>query len=192
VVFDYKGGIMQKCFILIIAIGLCFASNYITNGDFEQVQTVGWTQSTYGSASITRGTTYDPDPDYEIYLYKASGTTGHATLYQIADIPTTHLDFKVNAKLWAWDNYGGAWAGAAVILSYLDASNTTLGDTRICMRSSDCPWTDGPTCHIIAVYDSLWHTYTFNIYDELANLAGVDASEVDKIKVTLVDSVIHC
>lgn len=183
---------MQKSLILIIAIGFCFASNYITNGDFEQTQTVGWTQSTYGTATITRGTAYDPDPDYEIYLYKASGTTGHATLYQIADIPTTHVDFKVTAKLYAWDNYSGAWAGAAVVVSYLDEANTLLGDTKICMRSNGCPWIDGPTCHIIAVYDSLWHNYSFNIHDELANLPGVDANDVAKIKVTLLDSIVHC
>ena len=183
---------MQKSLILILAIGLCFASNYITNGDFEQVQSVGWTQSSYGSATITRGTAYDPDPDYEIYLYKASGTTGHATLQQTVDIPTTHIDFKVTAKLWAWDNYSGAWAGAAVVVGYLNASNQLLGDTKICMFSYDCPWTNSPTCHIMQIYDSLWHDYEFNIHEELANLPGVDAAEVAKIRVTLVDSVVHC
>lgn len=183
---------MQKSFILILAIGLCFASNYIVNGDFEQTQAVGWIQSTYGSATITGATAYDPDPDYEIYLYKYSGTTGHAILDQTTDIPTTHVDFKVTAKLYAWDNHSGAWAGAGVVVRYLDASNAVLGDTRICMRSNGCPWADSPTCHVIPVYDSLWHIYSFNVHNELANLSGVDANDVAKIKVTLVDSVSHC
>jgi hypothetical protein len=183
---------MHKFLIIILAVGICFANNYIVNGDFEQTQTVGWTQTTYGGASIYRSTSYDPDPDYEVYLYKASGTTGHAMLYQTVDVPTTQIDFKITAKLWAWDNYSGAWAGAGVFITYLDGSNNRLGDTRICMRSSDCPWADSPISHIMPVYDSLWHSYSFNIQAELANLPGINVLDIDKIKISLVDSVVHC
>lgn len=184
---------MHRCLILVLLIGICGATNYITNGDFEQEFTNGWLQSIYGTAvTITRGTGYDPDPDYEAYLYKGTGTSGHAMLYQTVDIPTIHIDFSVQLKCNAWDNYTGAWAAAGVIVGYLDESNVFLGDTRICMYSPDCPWQNSATCHIIDVNDTQWHDYEFNINEELANLPGIDPLEVKKIKVTLIDSVIYC
>jgi len=113
-------------------------------------------------------------------------------LYQTAEIPTIDIDFSVSAKLYAWDNHASAWAGAAVVVWYLDASNVALGNTRICYRSSGCPWNNSSTCHVIPVYDSLWHDYSFNLEDELANIPEVLPGDVKKIKVVLVDSVIHC
>jgi hypothetical protein len=174
-------------------IGIGAASNYIDNGDFEQPLSVGWVQTAAGGGTtINRGTTYDPDSDYEVYLYKATGTTGYAQLWQIADVPTGNLDVSLNAKLYAWDNHTDAWAGAAVVIAYLDDANTQLGETRIANMSAGCPWANTADRHIIAIYDSLWHNYSFNIYDELANVPAVDPDEVAKIKITLDAQVVHC
>jgi hypothetical protein len=165
----------------------------MVNGDFEQALTVGWTQAMYGGGTtIIRGTTYDPDPDYEAYVYKATGTTGYAQLLQIANIPTCNTDLSFSAKLYAWDNYSGAWAGAAVVIGYLDSTNALLGETRICQWSYDCPWVNAANCHIIQVTDSLWHSYSMNILDELLYVPAVDPDEVAKIKITLEAQVVHC
>lgn len=184
---------MKRFLVLIMLISISAASNYVSNGDFEQALTVGWTQMmTGGGTTISRSTTYHPDPDYEVYLYKATGTSGYAQLWQVADIPTCNMDLCFSAKVYAWDNYSGAWAAAGVMIAYLDNADNVLGETRICQWSYDCPWINTPECHIIQVTDSLWHDYTFNIQDELANLPAVDPNEVAKIKVTLDAEVIHC
>ena len=177
---------MRVFLVLVILVSLSTASNYIINGDFEQPLTTGWTTiMAGGGTTINRSTTYDPDSDYEVYVYKATGTTGYAQLWQIADIPTCNIDLSFNAKLYAWDNYSGAWAGAAVVIEYLDNSNISLGQTMVCRWSYDCPWTNAADCHIIQVADSLWHTYNFNLLDELANVPAVDPNEVAKVKITL-------
>jgi hypothetical protein len=174
-------------------VSIAAASNYIQNGDFEQALNVGWTQiMAGGGTTINRGTTYHPDSDYEIYVYKATGTTGYAQLWQIAEIPTCNIDLTFSAKLYAWDNYNGAWAGAAVRIEYLDDSDVSLGETRVCRWSYDCPWTNAADCHIIQVADSNWHDYDFNLLDELNNVPAVNPDEVAKIKITLNAQVVHC
>ena len=184
---------MKRLLILVLMIGIGAASNYIDNGDFEQALSVGWAQTAAGGGTtINRGTNYQPDPDYEVYLYKGTGTTGYARLWQTADVPTCQLDVSFDAKLYAWDNHTGAWAGAAVIIAYLDDANTQLGETRIAMMSPQNPWANSADCHIISVNDSLWHTYNFNIGDELNNVPAVDPDEVTKIQITLDCQVVHC
>lgn len=184
---------MRRLLILVLMLSVGAATNYIENGDFEQPLSVGWTQTAAGSgATIQRGINYHPDNDYEVYLYKATGTTGYARLSQTADIPTCNMDFSFSAKLYGWDNYSGAWGGGAVVIGYLNNSNALLGETMVCYFSYDCPWTNAPDCHVIQVADSLWHDYSFNLLDELFNVPAVDPDEVAKIKVTLNAEVVHC
>lgn len=188
-----KGGVMRRYLLLVVIIGLCSASNYIANGDFEEVLTTGWTQQQYGTyITITRGTTYEPDPDYEVFLSKGTGT-GYAMVHQTAEIPTLNLDISFKAKLKAYDNYVGAWSAAAVLICYLDAANIVLGDTRVCRFTQDCLWSNSTTQHLIMALDEDWHDYEFNILDELENnLPGIDRQEVAKIKVILIDSTWYC
>ncbi len=181
----------MKFFIPIIIFSFLFSAQVtgielITNGDFEEQLTTGWEQATSGAdIIINRATSYDPDPDYEAYAYKGTGS-GYARLLQLMNvIPSTDIDFTCNAKLYAWDNYIDAWAGAAVVISYLNENSLLLGETYICFRSDGCPWTNTPTCHIIAAVDSFWHNYAFNIDDELTNLSGVNPQDIKKIKVSL-------
>jgi len=184
---------MRYILVLTLTIGICGASNYMVNGDFEQDLNVGWVQlMSGGGTTILRSTTYDPDPDYEVYVYKASGTTGYAHLSQTASIPTCNIDLSFKAKLYAWDNYSGAWAGAAVVIEYLNSADAVLGETRVCQWSYDCPWTNAADCHIIQVADSLWHDYSYNVLDELVYVPAVDPDAVAKIKITLVAEVAHC
>jgi hypothetical protein len=173
---------------------IAFANQLLTNGSFEDTLTNGWQQSMGGgdSASITRGPDYDPDPDYEVLVYSTAGTSNsYAKLYQTVYVPTTDLEFSVNAKLYAYDNDDSvSWAGAAVVISYLDTCDSLLGDTKICAQSSSLqhPWINTSTSHIIEAPDSFWHDYSFNIDDELTNLPGVNPSDINKIQVALLDS----
>ncbi len=179
---------MYRYLLLFVLIGTGSASVLLTNGDFEQPVTVGWFQTTSGSnTTIGRATDYDPDPDYEAYVYKGT-YDGYARLYQavaILDFPLTDLEFSVTTKLYAWDNDTIAWAGAAVMICYLNDIDSILGNTKICNRSTQCPWTSSSISHVIEVPDTLWHDYTFNVAAELTNLVGVNPSAVKNVEVSL-------
>lgn len=186
----------MKFFIPLIIFSFLFSAQLmsveiITNGDFEEPLSTGWQEATSGSnITINRATYYDPDPDYEAYVGKSTGS-GYARLYQIVDIPATDLNFFVNAKLYAHAT-SSAWAGGTVVISYLDEHSSLLGETYICYISTYCPWTNSPTSHIIEVSDSLWHDYGFNIENELTNLSGVNPSDIKKIRVSLFNQIYHC
>lgn len=177
---------MHKYIILFVLVSLGSASVLLTNGDFELPLTTGWQQVEGGSYSeINRATTYDPDPDYEAYAKDQYGN--YAKLWQTVNIPTTDLEFAVNAKLYAYDNNQDTlcWAGAAITISYLDASGLLLGKTMICRYTTPCPWANSSTCHLIIAPNTNWNFYSFNINSELGNLPGVNPTDVEKIEVAL-------
>jgi hypothetical protein len=183
---------MKYTVILVMAISIASASVLMTNGDFEQALTTGWQQSTGGSyVYIDRSISYHPDGDYEARAEKGEGS-GYAMLHQTMDIPTTDLEFSCDAKMWAYDNHATAWCGAAIRIFYLNAADTKLGETMIAMRSTQNPWNNTSTRHVIAVTDSQWHSYSFNIDDELTNLPGVTPSQIAKIQVALYDTCYDC
>jgi hypothetical protein len=173
-------------------ISLSSAGALLTNSSFEQPLTSGWDQACSGAnVHIDRAVSYHPDADYEARAEKGDGT-GYAKLYQTVDVPTLDLDFSCSAKMWAYDNHTTAWCGAAVRLYYLDESSNQLGETMICMRSTQCPWTSTSTTHVIPVNDSLWYDYSFNIEDELTNVPGVNPVQIAKIQVALFDTCYDC
>lgn len=183
---------MKKFVIILTMISFSAAGVLLTNGDFEQALTVGWQAASGGSnVYIDRSVSYDPDADYEARAEKGDGS-GYAKLYQTVDIPTTDLDFSCHTKMWAYDNHSTAWCGAAIRIFYQDASSSILGETMICMRSTQCPWNNTSTRHVIPVTDSLWHDYSFNIDDELTNLSGVNPAQIAKIQVALYDTCYDC
>lgn len=164
---------------------LVFSWDLVTNGDFEQPLAVGWQQNTSGTnCVIDRQTSYDPDPDYEVQVYKGTGT-GYARLYQAVTVATTDLDFSADLKLIATTTSSTCWAGAALVIGYLNAAGSLLGETMICRRTPACPWTNSPTRHLIDATDTLWHNYAFNINAELANLPGVDPAGIAEIEIAL-------
>lgn len=184
---------MNRFIALLCLASLGSAGVLLTNGDFEAPLTTGWQQLTSGSSiTIDRQTTYDPDPDYEVQVYKGAGS-GYARFLQEVNIPTTDLEFSIAAKMYAYDNNADTlcWAGSAVIVSYKNAAGTVLGETRICRFTTPCPWANSSTMHLILVGDSLWHTYSFNINDELTNLPGIDPSNVARIELALYDTTAH-
>lgn len=190
---------MQKFLIMILVIGFSFASNFVTNGDFEQPVSVGWTEYSPGSYGyIARSTSYNPDPDYEVCVRRqGSGGlgSGYDWLTQTIEppIPILECDFSATVKLNATESGNGSnWAGAALCLNYLDATDVLLGTTRICRYSPGTPWSNSSTQHLIIAPNANWNNYSFDIIDELQNLPGVDPSEVAKLTVTLIDTAYNC
>lgn len=183
---------------LTLVIGLCMglaaAGNFLTNGNFEDDLSVGW-QSYLSSTiydTVMRGTDYEPDPDYEAYLFKSYG--GYAELWQTIDITTVDsFAFSMKTKLYAYDNNADTlcWAAAAVVVSYMNSTGNVLGTTRICRSTAPCPWSNTSTNHLIPAVDTLWHTYSFNLRTELANLPGVVPGQVKKVQVALFDTCAH-
>jgi hypothetical protein len=169
------------------------AVELLTNGTFEQDLSIGWLTYTYGSLdTVTRGTGYEADPDYELCVYRDYGS-GYCQASQTVDVSTTDLAFSVKARLWAYDNDADTlcWAASAIQIFYLNLSDVVLGETRICYKTAPCPWSSNTTLHIINANDDLWHTYSFNINTELANLPGVTPSAVKKIRVAAYDTTAH-
>lgn len=185
---------MSKYLVLSIMItSIAFAGNLLVNPDFELDLATGWIATTNGANdTINRATGYDPDPDYEAFIFKGYGS-GYAKLAQPVTVPSTDLDFSVRAKIYAYDNNADTlcWAAAGVIISYMDDLDMILGDTRICMRTTPCDWQNSSTCHLITVSDSFWHDYSFNIDDELLNLPGIDPGDVKKISIAFYDTTAH-
>lgn len=187
---------MHRYLTIFLIIGLSSAGNLFINSDFEQPLTTAWQQLTAGlNITINRATDYDPDPDYEAFAYKGTGS-GYIKLFQVVEIqtmPLTELEFSVNTKLYAYDNDADTlcWAAAGIVISYLDESNSLLGDTRICLFTTPCPWQNTLTCHLIIAPDTFWHNYSFNINDELGNLPGVNPAAIKKIAIALYDTTAH-
>jgi len=178
---------MHRYMLLFFLVAFGSASVLVVNGDFEQPFTEGWSETTSGAGvmEIMRGTGYDPDPDYEAYLHKGDGT-GYTEIRQIAYIPTTDLEFSVNAKFYAYGTSSQCWSGAAVCLYYLNATDDVLGWSKICKRTVACPWTSSSNTHAIEATDTLWHTYSFNLNDELDYVPAVNRLEIAKIVVSVI------
>jgi len=176
---------MHRYLTLLLLVAFGSSSVLMTNGDFEQDLSVGWSQIVSGSnTSIERSTTFDPDPDYEAYAYKGTGD-GYAELYQMTYIPTTDLDFSASLKLYASSNSTTCWAAGAFVISYLNDTGDLLGESIIYFASSACTWTNTPTRHLIPAADSNWHNYSFNINSELSNLSGVNPTNIACIELSL-------
>ncbi len=160
-------------------------TNLLSNSNFEQPLTTGWSRDSVGiNFIIDRATNYDPDPDYEARV-QMNTDIGYAKLYQRVDIPGVNLMFSCNARLVATTTSSTCWAGTALIIGYLNASNTLLGETMICRRTAACPWQNTTTRHLIDAVDTLWHNYGFNISNELANLPGVNPANIARIEISL-------
>ncbi len=163
----------------------------ITNGDFEQELAIGWIERTGAtSATITRTTTADPDPDYEVQLIVDNGV-GALELVQRCPVPD--LDLSVSVKLSARaDGTSGAWSVAGVRLTYRDRTLSTLGTTAIVVPSVDCPWVSTSTFHLITAQPGIWETFSFALSDELLNLPDVDPAAIEWLHVEVLIEAENC
>ena len=163
----------------------------VVNGDFEQALEVGWQQLNEATnASIVRNADLDDDPDQELGLRFDNGV-GEIAVWQRFAIPNTDLDIATALRASA-SGSGGAWVAAGFGLSYLDQNLAVLGRTFIGQMSSDCPWYGSPTLHLVTSANDEWEQHSFNLNDELANLTGVDLSEIMYLEVEVFSTAENC
>ncbi len=161
--------------------------NLLTNGDFEQPLTVGWSQEfddSQGSYVITRDTTLQPDPDFEVRIYKY--LRYYARLKQTVAVPGTNVRFSGAAKLVATKGpTSGYYAYAAIILEYQNAGGEVLGRTWIMKKIGDFNPQNTPTQHYILTISDVWENYGFVLADELANLPGINPRDISRVSVVV-------
>ena len=178
---------MSKFLVLLpLLLAFGFGQNLLTNGDFEQPLTTGWTTSSSGAVTIDRQTGLRPVPGYQardsLYGY------GAGKLSQIVDVPGTH------AVLTFWASFnigqpGSCWPVSCVAASYYDASGTWLGETRFYLHTASCTWTPTSTMNLIDVTTTNWTQYTLDIASEVSqHLPGVNPDLVSKVGVALFDT----
>lgn len=155
----------------------------VQNGDFEQALEGSWQADYLGEGTIERGIGFHPDGDYEVRVYKPS-ISGYVELSQTVPILGMDVDFSASLRLNA-NATGDAWTACALIIGYLDDQDETLGETRICRMSANCPWEDSPTLHLIEADPSVWTDHALDIPTELQNLSGVDALRVTSLRIAL-------
>ena len=182
-----KGDRMKKL-VLVMSVFLvsAFGQEFIQNGDFED--SLAFWDVTYNSPQGTWGAVvnpaYDPDPDYELCVYKNYRYS--TTVSQTVDVPSAHLRFAGSAKLHAVVgtkiNY---YAYATINLEYRDSTDVLLGRTMIVKKTPYCTLESSSTQHLIVVTSGDWEDYEFHIDRELENLPDVDAADVRKITVVL-------
>ncbi len=118
-------------------------------------------------------------------------------MFQTIDVQYKDLNFmqfSMNAFLSAYGAEG--WGVAAVVISYLDKDEKRLGDTKYFTFSSlVCPYTldsitwlhqENQKAHQVS--DTVWHTYAYNIMDEIQEIGIGNPAEVCKIKITAIDT----
>jgi hypothetical protein len=172
--------------VLCLGAALALGQNLLTNGDFEQDLTVGWTytDSGYGTHYADRQTGYQPDPDYEAHTYQLDNP-GWARLAQRVDAPGVLLDLSFWACFAESGGTSTCWPAACFSVCYYDAGSVLLGETRY-YYSTYADWVPSPTFSLHRVNDPAWAQYNLNIAEEIStNLPGVDPGAVASVEVAL-------
>lgn len=178
----------MKYFITLVAAVLAATAtgqNLLTNGDFEQELTVGWTQEKQGIGlqDFTRDTGYDPDPDYEARVYQYSGP-GIVKLGQLVSLPDTGYELTFRAQFRIDDGSPSCWPVGSVGIEYCNAAEEVLGTSLFYLHDQYCSWSSSPTEHLVEVTDPDWREYRLSLGEELrTHLPGVNAADVSKVRV---------
>jgi len=182
-----------RILILTLAVaGILPARELLVNGTLEEPPNVGWRWDTFGlfadsgNCHLWQSCYFDPDLDREVCVHKILHQWD--MLSQTVDVPDVSLNFSVSAKLFCKTERPdtGFYACANVVLYYLGEIDSVLGETRIYAHTGGCDWVDSPMLHLIEAPDTTrWHNYAFNVASELTHLAGVNPSQVRRIKVGL-------
>jgi hypothetical protein len=169
---------------------LSVGQELLTNGDFEQELSVGWTVDTtgYGYATFNRATGYDGDPDYEVMDSLYSGAAS-AKLLQVVDVPGPNLRLTFSAAFALGPTSSTCWPVAAVTVGYLDSAGNRLGETRFYYHDINCTWSPASTLSLIEVTDPGWNDYELDIAGELSDhLPGIDPGDISQVEVALLDT----
>jgi hypothetical protein len=169
-----------------LALGLAFSQELLINGDFEQELAVGWTRtdSGYGTHQVLRGTEYQPDPDFEAWVYQYDNP-GWTRLSQLVPVPGVALQLSFWAKFSESGGSSTCWPAACFQVCYYDNDTNLLGETRYYL-STYATWIPSPVLSLYRISSRDWNRYELNIADELTNnLPGVDPTAVAFVEVAL-------
>jgi hypothetical protein len=172
--------------VLLLA-AVAFGQELLVNGDFEQDLAVGWTRIDSGTVThdAARDAGYEPDPDYEAYVYTYDNP-GSTILIQTVETPRAMLQFSFRAAFAESAGSSTCWPAACVSVFYYDATDAVLGESKY-YYSTYANWTSSPTLALHQVTNPDWTEYTLDIQNELAtNLTGVNAEQVTKVGVAMV------
>ncbi len=178
---------MQKTILLLpLLLAVAGGQNLLTNGDFEQPLTVGWT-FTYGGTgtpSADRSTTYHPDPDYEA-MTRQYDNPGWARLGQTVMVPGPLVQLEFWASFAESGGVSTCWPAACFSVCYYDLASNLLGETRY-YYSTYANWVPSPTLSLYRITNPAWQRYTLNVVDEVSqNLPGVNPGDIAQIEVAL-------
>lgn len=185
--------------LILLAGGFLYGQNLIANGDFELDYTVGWSAETTAvwnpalGDTLDRATGFDGDPDNELRVKKYDAD--YVKVFQTVSVNSTDLVFKADVKFYALEENPSEahWAAANIVLAYLDDSSVLLGETRILYKTPHCPYANTPTFHMIEINDTVsWQSLDVSITSELANLTGVNPTDIKKITVAIYDTTDGC
>lgn len=180
---------IRLCLIVALSSGFLFGQNLLTNGDFEQDLSNGWTQTQGGGGyhTVMRGTAYHPDSDNEVYTQQYDGS-GYTKLYQVVDVTTVDLELSFWAKYALGGGSSVCWPVSSVDVEYYNSGGMLLGDTRFYYHNAYCNWRQAGNRSLYDVADPDWMLYTLNIRQEIDdNLPSINPSEVARIGVALYD-----
>lgn len=160
----------------------------ISNGDFEQDHTIGWTTGgrLQGTDVVERVTDGDADGDYEIRLYHYDFT--EINLSQTITVSTLDVALSFDAKLRGWSSSNAQnWYGAgAVDIIYLNGSDSVLAIYRMGDITPGYGKADTPSLYTDYISDEIWHSYSINLLDEYnLHFSGFQTSDVTQIKILL-------
>jgi len=159
------------------------SQDMVKNGGFEDSLKFWTAANSGGTWSITRDTTYQADPDYEVQAYQSMASW--TTLEQTVNLPGPLVRFSAWARL-VPSTAGGAgyYAYGALVLKYMDSTGTALGSTMICRGVAYAPQSTS-TLHVITAASANWESYSFLLWDELTNLPDIDPFKVAKVSIRL-------
>lgn len=172
--------------ILIALAGPTLADEFLANGDFEQAIDVGWRETTNvlaGTHSFDRWDTLgQPSPGYAARVYKYLGF--YASLSQTVDVPDANLLLSFDGRFVIGGGTSISWPVASFWVRYLNEAGVELGNTRLYLPSIYATWASSETVSLHKVEgDGVWHNYSINIAQELAeNLPGVATADVRKVR----------
>jgi hypothetical protein len=158
----------------------------LTNGDFEQSISTGWTlESSGGEYTLNRDVFFHGDPDYEAQAHKY--LTGYASMNQTVDVSNLNLYFSADVRFSniCDDNTYGYYSASAIRIQYQNSEGTTIGETRIFNGTTHCDWVNTGTLHLIPQAGDEWHHIGILIDEEIQSIPDLNPDDVKRITTSL-------
>jgi len=164
------------------------AQELLVNGDFEQDLSVGWSyavDSLAGSWLFERTDTLGQSSGFAGRVEKS--LAAYAALTQQVTVPNQHLVLSFDARFRIGGGSSTCWPVASVIVRYLDAAGTELGNSKFILHNEFCTWANWDTAHLIEIENpEVWANHELDIAQEIYDkLPGVNAWSVAQVRLEI-------